>query len=1458
MAPNRRKKKPSANPARGFATVSVPSRAKNTEFEDEQLDLTVETQHTVVPDTANTTNPLNNNVALDLPQSTSVVAPSEISGMSAEQFEAHLIDSELHALVEQHAAKCKSSATHQRSKLLKDRRQLRSQADKMSLDGWPEDTVTNVLKMWPQLELGRNEEPSVLRKTKKMPAEEVLLNMWILKRILSSLDLTNSELALAHILKLEHHGRVSIDTGLTWGLSEALDWYALNQQNMPGYDDTSTVIADTGSSLNGGIRAPATDAVQIGQSGSSGTSTDAVDDDLPKASKEGRKEQREGVEWEEDDASMRMSPTETDSSSEDDDNDPTRLKQHYLKLQERLWRLSESKSTTNRGRDARHGKRLGSLQSKISSLENDILFDKAEAETEWYRRRIQLQAEAAQSRRNVQTRGANGVDHDQTLVRPLKRIEPEVEFVNGSTDSDDEESDMLSGMFGTTENGEPTGVLAQPDVKIVDFGNSAGLAPRVLLSQVCHALDEISSIQTSTIQKTSYSARHRADVLWKTPRLPDDTAVLSLPREVTFSVESSRWVVRMSSIAASTASQSIEYVSLISLFLVLSSDGQDKKVGMRLTGIWKELLFGLFDSFREHVMDNDKATLKTLRSLIDSVACDAVAADGPLGPATSFPRAKEIQEVGGEAVAERLRVRVNELWKMHSSSSAFHKMSKARQQLPIAQYKDNILSTISENATSIISAETGSGKSTQVGSYILEHALSSGRDCRIMVTEPRRIAAISLARRVSQELGEPANELGSDQSLVGYSIRMESKTSPSTRLTFATTGVLLRMLETAPSLQHLDYIILDEVHERTIEMDLLMVALRRLQLKRSTLRVVLMSATVNAGQFSRYFDNAPVLDIPGRTFPVEQYYLEDAIDATNDIGASSGAAAATYDDSEHEGTEDERSATLTKLDLSGYSSTTRRRLADMDEYRIDFDLIVRLATAIATKPKFAKYSKAILIFMPGIAEIRRLYNAISSTDTFGKDWDLHMLHSSFSTEDLEKAFMIPHGRRRKIVIATNIAETGITIPDVTAVIDTAKEKIMRFNERRQLSKLSEGFISRSSAKQRRGRAARVQDGLCFHLVTQYRHDNLMLEQQVPEMLRLSLQESIMRIKIWRFGSVEYTFNQAIEPPPRKTIIRAMDKLKDAGALTNAEELTPLGEQLARLPLDVRLAKLAVLGSIFRCLDPVLTIIALMSSKSPFLQSEAATQSKLAFKRAGSDLLTSCNAFNGWKKAKMAGSGAEFCRRHHLMDQVLSQAEDQKVQLMVYLVDGGQVVLNPQEKNDLNRARSTGIGRRPFYDVPEKYNADVGDDLLLCVIAMAYHPRIVVREGKGWRNTYTNQHVSLTKSSVNYGSSRSINWLSFVETMQNKMGKLNVLDTSRVPEAALALLLGEVDIDVFAGVVSIDNGKMRLSVNHWRQALAIKTMRRGLKQILDYRYRHRRAATTDSEFFWIGMLMSITA
>lgn len=354
--------------------------------------------------------------------------------------------------------------------------------------------------------------------------------------------------------------------------------------------------------------------------------------------------------------------------------------------------------------------------------------------------------------------------------------------------------------------------------------------------------------------------------------------------------------------------------------------------------------------------------------------------------------------------------------------------------------------------------------------------------------EPRRISAISLARRVSEELGEKKGDLGTSRSLIGYAIRLESRVAAQTRCVYATTGIVMRMLERRDELQDVTHLVLDEVHERTLDSDFLLIVLRKLMSQRPALRVVLMSATVNAKRFSDYMGSAPILTIPGRTFPVETKYLEDAVEIAQ-YKISSDTARSERPDDENDDQVDSMGQKDRVFGIKGYSSATCDTLLRLDEYRIAFDLIVRLLETVATKNHLAEYSKAILVFLPGLAEIRRLNDMLAGHPTFRTGWYICSLHSSIAMEEQEQAFNLPPEGVRKIVLSTNIAETGVTIPDITCVVDTGKHREMRFDERRQLSRLIEVFISRANAKQRRGRAGRVQNGLCFHLFTKARHDN---------------------------------------------------------------------------------------------------------------------------------------------------------------------------------------------------------------------------------------------------------------------------------------------------------------------------------------------------------------------------------
>lgn len=633
---------------------------------------------------------------------------------------------------------------------------------------------------------------------------------------------------------------------------------------------------------------------------------------------------------------------------------------------------------------------------------------------------------------------------------------------------------------------------------------------------------------------------------------------------------------------------------------------------------------------------------------------------------------------------------------------------------------------------------------------------------------------------MSEELGENKSDLGTNRSLVGYSIRLESNTSRETRLVYATTGIVMRMLEGSNDLSEITHLVLDEVHERTIDSDFLLIVLKKLIKRRPDLKVILMSATVDAEKFSSYLGGAPVLEVPGRTFPVQTRFLEDAIEVTGySIGEDRKTAELIDLDDDPPEQEPEGAKAGLLGDLSQYSSRTRATLAQMDEYRIDFDLIVQLIAKVASDETYSQYSKAILVFLPGIAEIRTLNDMLLGDPHFSSNWLIYPLHSSIATEDQEAAFLIPPPGVRKVVLATNIAETGITIPDVTCVVDTGKHKEMRFDERRQLSRLIDTFISRANAKQRRGRAGRVQEGLCFHLFTKHRHDRIISDQQTPEMLRLSLQDLAIRVKICKIGGIEETLNEALDPPSQKNIRRAVDALVDVRALTAAEELTPLGRQLARLPLDVFLGKLILLGTVFKCLDMALTVAAILSAKSPFSapfgQRTQADAARLAFRRGDSDLLTIYNAYVSWRRVcQQTGKDFQFCRKNYLSQQTLANIEDLKGQLLVALADSGFLLLADEERKALNRMRysSGGRGRRQqkFYEIPKRVDLYSDNDVVTAsVIAWSFYPKLLVRDPPGsrsLRNIGNNQSISLHPSSVNK-SQLDLKWLSYYHIMQAK-------------------------------------------------------------------------------------------
>lgn len=846
----------------------------------------------------------------------------------------------------------------------------------------------------------------------------------------------------------------------------------------------------------------------------------------------------------------------------------------------------------------------------------------------------------------------------------------------------------------------------------------------------------------------------------------------------------------MKSIATPDNKQSEAFIATWALFHVFGTSAKEEKVGMRLPAVWRELWDELADTRKSLLDSKDRDAIRELRSLVrqrqDQELEDGVIIQGAFKGRGAGRSGNDNRDEAGLEAAKRLSggpEYYQNIWSRKSSTPRYQAMLQSRMQLPMWNFKQQVTDAVDREQVVIICGETGCGKSTQTPAFLLEHQLSQGKPCKIYCTEPRRISAISLAKRVSEELGENRGDVGTNRSLVGYSIRLEANTSRETRLVYATTGIVMRMLEGSNDLREVTHLVLDEVHERSIDSDFLLIILKKLLLRRKDLKVVLMSATVDAERFSKYLGGAPVLTVPGRTFPVQVRYLEDAIETTGYmVGQTNQEKMIDLDDDMVDVDTDTPKST-SGADLSAYSAKTRSTLAQMDEYRIDFDLIVQLIAKVASDTEYTAYSKAILVFLPGIAEIRTLNDLLSGDPSFASNWLIYPLHSTIATEDQEAAFLVPPPGFRKVVLATNIAETGITIPDVTCVIDTGKHREMRFDERRQLSRLIDTFISRANAKQRRGRAGRVQEGLCFHLFTKHRHDSLMSDQQTPEMLRLSLQDLAIRVKICKIGGIEETLSEALDPPSAKNIRRAVDALIDVRALTPAEDLTPLGHQLARLPLDVFLGKLILMGAIFKCLDMAITVAAILSSKTPFSapfgQRAQADIVRMGFRRGDSDLLTIYNAYLAWKRvcqstSASGGKDFQFCRKSFLSQQTLANIEDLKGQLLVSVADSGFLQLTDDERRALNRLRyganSRGRRHQNFFDIPHRVNNNSENDAITtAVIAWSFYPKLLVRDNpgsRGLRNVGNNQSISLHPSSVNKGHNE-IKWMSYYHIMQSK-------------------------------------------------------------------------------------------
>ncbi|KAM9735606.1 LOW QUALITY PROTEIN: ATP-dependent RNA helicase DHX29 [Menidia menidia] len=800
---------------------------------------------------------------------------------------------------------------------------------------------------------------------------------------------------------------------------------------------------------------------------------------------------------------------------------------------------------------------------------------------------------------------------------------------------------------------------------------------------------------------------------------------------------------------------------------------------------------------------------------------------------------------GGRDGAAALEAARELLLRLKKSPIA-QKLQAEREQLPVFQHRHRVLEALQRHRVVVVAGETGSGKSTQIPQFLLEELLSGGKEarpCDIVVTQPRRISAMSLASRVSQELGCPDGP-GSKSSLCGYQIRMENQSGEWTRLLYCTTGVLLRKLQHDRHLGSLTHIIVDEVHERSVQSDFLLTILKDVVMRRSDLRLVLMSATVDCDKFSNYFSRCPVVSIPGRTFPVEVYHLEDIVEETGYV---------LEKDSEYcqKILEDEEEVSLSVTqkggktlqhqeviirdpsagwdlgpDLDHFSSRTRQVLQYMNPNKINMDLLLDLVDYLEKSPQFADVDGAVLVFLPGLAHIQQLYDLLSSDKRFRDKnrFRIVALHSTLSSKDQAAAFTVPPAGVRKIVLSTNIAETGVTIPDVVFVIDTGKTKENKYHESSQMSSLVETFVSKASALQRQGRAGRVRNGFCFRLYPKYRFDAFM-DYSVPEILRVPLEELCLHIMKCQYGSPEDFLSQALDAPQPQSVSNAVSLLRKIGAChPDNHALTPLGHHLASLPVNVKIGKMLIYGAILGCLEPIATIAAAITEKSPFStpmnRKEEANLAKGALALASSDHLTIYNAYLGWRNSQSEGPRGEasFCRKHFLNRTALITIENVKQDLMRMVEQAGFWSPGP----------SPGWKRPPPPAPPTRERVAVLKAALAAglydnVGRLLCTPSVDVLERVACTAETPQGRAQVHPSSVNRNL-QTHGWLLYQEKV--KYGKIYLRDTTLMSPFPLLLFGGDIDIQHREKLITLDGWI------HFQAPVRIGVIFKQLRKLMD--------------------------
>jgi len=747
------------------------------------------------------------------------------------------------------------------------------------------------------------------------------------------------------------------------------------------------------------------------------------------------------------------------------------------------------------------------------------------------------------------------------------------------------------------------------------------------------------------------------------------------------------------------------------------------------------------------------------------------------------------------------------------------KLSQAMQSLPTYAKKDWIIGGIRHNTVTVISGDTGCGKSTLIPQLVCDAENLVPDDKVVVCTQPRRVAAITLAEYVSKDRGQ---ELGDE---VGYQIRFINKFSESTRLIYATTAIVLRRLHSEPTLDSIGCLIIDEVHERDVYTDFLLLLVKEamLQGRMPHLKLVLMSATLNADAFADYFQKVngasalkPV-HVPGRMYEVEEWYWEDACETVcwcppEKGGGGKGKGKKGSRDSGGVGVEQINAAydaimmddTIKgrpgKERVNDYSEKSLKACALWREREVYLDLIEELILYFHREQP--KGDGAIMVFLPGWGDISKLFLRLYES---GENYKVITLHSLMTPEQQHEAFERPPKGLRKVVLSTNIAEASVTIDDIVYVIDSGVRKERSYDATSGVSALDTKMVTKANAKQRRGRAGRCQEGLVVHLFPSYKLKTFD-EYPTPQMLTSSMEEVVLQAKVINGGTNRELIDMikmSMPKPEEKAIADGVEILKSLSLLTREGDLTVLGRAVAAIPVQPNVAKFLLVAAAFRVIKPAACIAAFLSIKSPFQQTPTTEKSKKATgkdyfnKGFASDHFTMLQAYVEWRREAARGNDLDFCDQQGLSPETLDMAYMMVQQFVSFMVDAGY------------DGRDVGDGNYGEVD-PVKKGSET-DALVRAAMVASFAPNLALLY-RGDRSPYwwldSNDEVSPFRGSANADYQMTgqdgDEWMVFSDAM--KMGRFNSIMDSSLVFSPFVLL--------FAKAVMIDEKKNEIRFDKW--------------------------------------------